>query len=120
MHAYGAVVVARSRNDVRRMIDPATAEELRQLFVGYFHQDWKAESGTPEGAIRAYAGGNPADSRALAVAGLTALVTSELSDPQIGAIVMDDYGSYYSPRFNGVSWRRFLETAIDILSGWDG
>lgn len=90
---------------------------LRLLFGGYLHQDWNAEHGAPEDAVRQFAESEPADTVRAAIRELEALIlTSKSADETVLWGVLTEAGSYFDPRSRTRSVRAWLSDVHRILT----
>lgn len=85
-------------------------ENLRLLFSGYFHQDWRLDDATPDDVLRRFARSEPPDVVAAAADELTHL-TSTTPERELADVVMEEFGSYFDPSDGGESVSQWLHTA---------
>lgn len=83
-------------------------ETLRQLFSCYLHQDWLHEFGTYTAAITAMMASEPKAFRAKAAEDLRALLSANLTDKELKAVMFDEICCYFDPEPDQVSTRAWL------------
>jgi hypothetical protein len=84
-------------------------ERLRQFFGAYFHQDWDADSGTPDLAISAAIRQHerPSEREELSRS-IIAFAQEHPDDRDLDAALFKELGCEYFPPGNGISTRSWL------------
>jgi len=88
---------------------------LYQLFGGYFHEDWRDESGTAENAIRSYAADAPVEAVSAARDELDRLLGSGLDEAQLSRVLESGFGCMYAPSSDGITTADWLTSARALL-----
>jgi hypothetical protein len=103
-------------------LDPNTAHSivedhpaLQQLFSAYFTEEWKEEFGSVDGVLTEYARDNDSDAVAQAEVELRGLLDLDLSEEELGDVLLHGFGSSYVPSGLGASNSAFLQHAADTL-----
>jgi hypothetical protein len=87
---------------------------LKQLFSASFHQDWTLESPTTTVAVRRFVRDEGAPVARRAAAELKQLLAEIPQDSELGS-ALDDFGCYYTPAANGVTYRKWLTRVGELL-----
>lgn len=82
---------------------------LQDLFLGYFHEDWPEEYGTPVQAVTQFIDESSPEELNLAASAIDALLAGNPSEDELKEILFDDMESHYDPTIDGVTLRTWLE-----------
>lgn len=86
-----------------------------QLFGSYLHQDWVKEFDTDIAAIQAMAESEPSEVLAAASSEMRVLLSSDLSDAELAAILTDEVGCCFDPGSKGRTYREWLREVLERL-----
>lgn len=91
------------------MITETQYKLLRQLFAGFFHQDWRIEADTPEGVVSHYAT-QMVDRAALPELSdaILAFIDDYPNDDELADALFHKLDCYYSPKALGQSTKEWL------------
>lgn len=87
-------------------------EALNQLFGSYLHQDWVEEFDTDVAAIQAMIDGEPKEALVAASKEIRELLSSNLPDAELAALMTDEVGCFFEPASKGESYRTWLGSAL--------
>ena len=90
---------------------------LYQLFGGYFHQDWRDESGTPEATVRSFVGDAPPDAVATARRELDRLLAAGYDEAALSRVLESGFGCMYAPSTDGIATADWLASVRSLLGG---
>lgn len=90
-------------------------EASSQLFGSYLHQDWVEEFDTDVAAVQAMADSEPKEVLAAASNEIRGLLSSDLSDAELGVIMTDEVGCYFDPGSKGQTYHEWLGEVLERL-----
>ena len=90
---------------------------LYQLFGGYFHEDWRDESGTPDEAVRSFVRDAPPDAVAAARRELERLLAGGYDDGALTRVLEAGFGCTYAPAGDGIATTDWLASVRSLLGG---
>jgi len=103
--------------DIERGIDHADSEypALYQLLAGYFHEDWPEEYPSADDALRAFRAEAPPGAIRAAVLEVERLLAEQLSDGDLGRLLMEGFRLNYVPERDGRTHREWLQHVREQL-----
>ena len=88
---------------------------LEQFLSGYFHEDWKVQATDAETVIRLYLNDGTTSIVPQVINEIDRLLQMNLSEEQLGDLLIYDLGCCYDPQFQGMSdveWLRWVRTSL--------
>jgi hypothetical protein len=93
--------------------------QLTHLAGAYFHQDYDLDAPTAADIIRDFAHGEGDGARRGLAAEITAILDSAMTSDQIGNLWIKTLGASYEPDRDGLSYRGWLTSTLQILRSAD-
>jgi hypothetical protein len=90
--------------------------ELSQFFGCNFHQDWDIEAEDDEGLVRLFRNSAQDAHVADARKELDAFLAEELTEDELGTILLGSFYCYYDPSYFGFTNRQWLERIRGFLA----
>ncbi|MBV9100703.1 MAG: hypothetical protein JO198_06625 [Candidatus Dormibacteraeota bacterium] len=81
---------------------------LQDLFLGYFHPDWREESRTRSDAVKKFLRTARPEAVAQVVVEIQDLLSTPLTDEQLRAVLTKDYSLFYDPWKDEITAREWL------------
>jgi len=79
--------------------------QVRHLAQAYFHQDFDLEAPTPLAVVELFASSEPRAVVDELISDLHSVLDSSMTDKEIGALWVHEYGAAYDPLVDGVEYR---------------
>ena len=86
-----------------------------QLLGSYLHQDWPEEFDTDVAAVQAMLLSEPREVVVEACREIEDLLSSGLSDSELGKVLMDEAACYFDPGSKGQTYRHWLADVLRLL-----
>jgi len=90
-------------------------EILEQFFGAYLHQDWMEEFDTDVQAIDEIIRNNPREFLLAAEHEIINLIESNMSETELERMMLYDFGCFYDPSAEGLTYREWLRKVADRL-----
>lgn len=81
---------------------------LQDLFLNYFHPDWRLESGSRADAVRKYLATAHPNAVQQLISEIHELLGAELTDEQLRELLLKQYSLFYDPWKDEVTAREWL------------
>ena len=105
-------------------MDKETIEALFQFF-GNFNQDWDLDNPDWLSVVWRFVQNNTPERVAFVHQGIASLLSSDFSESELEEKVIDEFGAYYLPSADGMSFRQWLTEVNQLIedhssggSGW--
>ncbi len=90
---------------------------LQDLFIAYFHEDWRLDSSSRGEVIHNFVSYENPERVQAVIGDLRELLTERVSEVKLHETIMSDYSLVYDPWKDGMKMRDWLQEMLQELEG---